>query len=62
MQLKAYWISQFLIDYLKMGLLLGTSLLTYYLFENYGYIDYYVVALAYPFGALPYLYVLSFAF
>jgi hypothetical protein len=45
-----------------MVLLLGTSILSFYLIEGLGFYKFWLVGVVFPFGALPYLYALSFAF
>ena len=62
MQLNAYWIVQFIFDYAKIEILIGAAIISFTVLPGYDWYQFWPVALVWPFGALPFTYVLSKAF
>jgi hypothetical protein len=57
----AYWVANFAIDLLKMTIVNGFAIATFYIF-NLGYDTAFMLFLAFPLAAIPFTYVLSFVF
>jgi ATP-binding cassette, subfamily A (ABC1), member 3 len=61
MQLKAYWIGNFIFDFLKMQFTIAITIILFFGF-NLGYNGAWLTYLLLPFGVLPLTYVTSFVF
>jgi ATP-binding cassette, subfamily A (ABC1), member 3 len=61
MQLKAYWVGNFIVDFLKMQLTIATTLALFEIFEM-NVTTAWITYLVFPFGALPFTYITSFMF
>ena len=62
MRLSAYWTANFLFDTLKFYVTIGVSVMTFFIF-GFDYFDSVILVLAiFPFGILPFTYVMSFLF
>jgi len=61
MRLKSYWIANFLFDALKFYILISTTIGLMYLYE-YEYESSLIVLSLFPFGILPFTYVMSYWF
>jgi ATP-binding cassette subfamily A (ABC1) protein 3 len=61
MQLKAYWIGNFLFDFLKFEVTIVATIILFFAFEM-GFDNAWVTYLVLPFGILPFTYVSSFVF
>jgi ATP-binding cassette, subfamily A (ABC1), member 3 len=61
MQLKAYWIGNFIFDFLKIEFTVAITIILFYGFDL-GYNAAWVTYLVLPFGILPFTYVTSFIF
>lgn len=61
MKLKAYWVGNFVIDFIKMQLTIAVTLILFQVFEM-GMDVAWITYLVFPFGALPFTYITSFLF
>lgn len=62
MRLSAYWTANFLFDTLKFYVTIAVSVMTFFIF-GFNYFDSVIIVLAiFPFGILPFTYVMSFLF
>ena len=59
MQLRAYWLTNFIFDYVKITMLSGMTILAFHVYPGFGWHQFWIVAIVWPFGVLPFLYVLS---
>jgi hypothetical protein len=61
MHLGAYWLANFIVDLIKLQIVVGASIAAFIVWElRYDYS--WMVYLAFPFGVIPFLYVTSFVF
>jgi len=58
---SAYWIGNFIVDYLKMTLIIGVTVALFFIYDMKVKTAF-IVYLAFPFGILPFTYVTSFLF
>jgi len=61
MRLSAYWLANFIFDFIKFEITICTTLALFHFFDL-GYDSSWATYLAFPFGILPFTYVMSFAF
>lgn len=61
MNLSAYWVANFVVDLLKMELVIVPSLIAFHVFDT-GYDSAWMVFLGYPLAWIPFAYALSFNF
>jgi hypothetical protein len=61
MKLKAYWVGNFIVDFIKMQLTIGVTIALFFGY-GMGMDSAYVTYLVLPFGILPFTYVTSFVF